>query len=296
MHGNRDHNPHGPSMMAELLGQIPSNDADFFTIRALDMKGRKVEIASPPMQSPIHCFFFLAEGEAMVSIGKDMYFFQPGECCVIPAGQVFSIRYFDDCTGYMGGFNSDFMCSSGHSPHNAFASLRRWGYHKVSFSEQVAANVEGLLDRIYAENISTRNTKIIKAYLVALFTEIEEATENGTHTGDNAVCNSFLELVFDNIGRNWQLADYASETNVSEEHLRKVVKRCTGKSPLEWINEARIIEAKSLLFNTLLSVNEVSQRVGIEDPAYFSRLFKKNTGITPVQYREERKKSYTITD
>ena len=281
------------SMMAGLLGCIPSNDPDFFTIRRLDMAGRKVEISSPPISSPIHCFFFLSDGEAMISIGKDLYFFHPGDCCVIPAGQVFSIRYFDNCKGYMGGFNSEFVCNGGQNPLQTYSSLRRWGYHKVSFTPSTADSVRGLMERLNAENAAGHNLRIIKAYLSVLLTEIEEAFDDDTATNDNTVCNRFLELVFGNYAQNRPLGHYAAEMNVSEAYLRKSVKHSTGKNPLEWINEAKMLEAKSLLFNTHLTVNEISLRVWIEDPAYFSRLFKKSTGMTPVQYRTSHKKSNT---
>ena len=262
MHYN---NVNTSSIMAELFGKIPSDDPRFFTIRRLDVKGRKVEVSSPPIESPINCFFYLNHGEAMISIGKDLYFFQPGEC--------------------------------EHNPLHRYSTLRRWGYHKVAFNEAITEGVNGILRRLCIENDAAKNPNIIKAYLSAFLTEIEEASDNEKRANnDNATCNRFVESVFESYRLNRSLSDYAQQLNVSKEHLRKVVKRCTGKGPLEWINEARILESKSLLFNTDLTVNEIAPRVGVEDPAYFSRLFKKNTGMTPIQYRTVRKKSNTNTE
>lgn len=291
MHDRHEHTPH---IMAELFGRIPSDNPDFFIIRRLDMRGRKVEVASPPIESPVHCFFHLTEGEAMISVGKDLYFFQPGECSVIPAGQVFSIRYFDDCTGYMGGFSGELLSDNGQNPLHVYTSLRRWGYHKVTFAAGVADDINGIFRRLYAENETARNPKIIKAYLTALMTEIEETAGHSQNpVGGNSICDRFLELMFERYNQNRPLSHYASEMNISEEHLRKIVKSNTRKSPLEWINEARVLEAKSLLFNTDMTVSEISHRVGVDDSAYFSRLFKKNTGTNPAAYRSERKKSKT---
>ena len=289
-------NGHTPSIMAELFGKIPPDDPCFFTIRRLDTRGRKVEVSSHPIGAPINCFFYLNHGEAMISIGKDLYFFQPGECAVIPAGQTFSIRYFDDCIGYMGGFNSDILCGEVQNPLHSYTTLRRWGYRKVTFPGEIHDEINSILRRLCIENETAKNSNIIKAYLSAFLTEIEETAGNsGGPGGENALCNRFVEIVFESYTMNRSLSDYAQQLNVSKEHLRKVVKRCTGKSPLEWINEARILESKSLLFNTDLTINEIALRVGVEDPAYFSRLFKKNTDMTPVQYRTVRKKSNTNT-
>ena len=289
---------HGaPSVMAELFGKIPSDASAFFTVSRLDMQGRKVEVSSPAIYSPIHCFFFLAGGEAMIGIGQEMYFFRAGECATIPAGQIFSVRYFDNCTGYMGGFNNEFISDGGINPLQTYGALRRWGSHKVFFESPAADHMAGIFERLHAEHHGGRNPKIVKAYLAVLFTEIEEASGKNSAPAamvtENALCNRFLEDIFQSPRFDKSPADYAAGMNVSPDYFQKLVKRITGKSPLAWIHEAVILDAKSLLFSMDMSVGEIAARVGVEDPAYFSRLFKRHTGLTPVQYRSAKKKSNT---
>jgi AraC-like DNA-binding protein len=61
---------------------------------------------------------------------------------------------------------------------------------------------------------------------------------------------------------------------------------------LAWIDEAVVSEAKALLSHTDLTVNEIAARVGILDPSYFSRFFRKQVGLTPIDFREKMKKSH----
>ena len=78
---------------------------------------------------------------------------------------------------------------------------------------------------------------------------------------------------------------YANELCISAVYLNEVVKKCTGMTPSEWINIAISLEAKRLLRSTSLTVKEIAHELGFEDHAYFSRLFKKNTNMTPLEFR-----------
>lgn len=83
------------------------------------------------------------------------------------------------------------------------------------------------------------------------------------------------------------LEDIASKMCISRTHLNRKVKSITGKTTSEFVLGIRISTAKELLLTTGLPVWEVSARCGIEDPTYFSTLFKKSIGKTPAQFRNE---------
>ena len=78
---------------------------------------------------------------------------------------------------------------------------------------------------------------------------------------------------------------YANELCISEVYLNEVVKKTTGMTPSGWINVAIWLEAKRMIRTTTLTVKEIAHNLGFEDHAYFSRLFKKNTNMTPLEFR-----------
>ncbi|ORW02546.1 helix-turn-helix transcriptional regulator [Mycobacterium kyorinense] len=86
-------------------------------------------------------------------------------------------------------------------------------------------------------------------------------------------------------GEPLSLRDVASELGMTPGHLTTVVRRRTGRTVQEWIIERRMAEARSLLADTDLPVAAVAQRVGIYDPGYFSRLFRRVHGTTPRNWR-----------
>jgi AraC family transcriptional regulator, transcriptional activator of pobA len=83
----------------------------------------------------------------------------------------------------------------------------------------------------------------------------------------------------------FSLRDVASELGMTPGHLTTVVRRRTGRTVQEWIIERRMAEARTLLSETTLPVAEIARRVGISDPGYFSRLFRRTHGASPRNWR-----------
>ena len=74
--------------------------------------------------------------------------------------------------------------------------------------------------------------------------------------------------------------------HITPNHLNKSVRKITSQSPTKWIDEAIVLEAKVLLHQTHLSISEVAAEAGIPDASYFSRLFKRYVGVTPMRFRQ----------
>jgi signal transduction histidine kinase/DNA-binding LacI/PurR family transcriptional regulator/AraC-like DNA-binding protein len=82
----------------------------------------------------------------------------------------------------------------------------------------------------------------------------------------------------------WEVAETAG---VSEDYLTRVFNRELGISPWEYLNRYRVLQAKSLLRQTSASIQIIARQVGFNDQAYFSRVFRKLTGLSPQAYRNE---------
>ncbi|UII29122.1 helix-turn-helix domain-containing protein [Fulvivirga maritima] len=79
----------------------------------------------------------------------------------------------------------------------------------------------------------------------------------------------------------------AEKLALSPKYLSDLLKQETGKTALEHIHIALVIEAKNILMGTDKTVAETAYQLGFENPPYFSRLFKKEVGVTPTEYREQ---------
>ena len=84
------------------------------------------------------------------------------------------------------------------------------------------------------------------------------------------------------------------EAGVSHPQLYRKLKRGTGMSAVKFIRHIRLKHAKKLLEDTELAINEVAYDTGFSDPDYFSKVFRKETGHTPSEYRTIRQNEYLL--
>lgn len=94
-----------------------------------------------------------------------------------------------------------------------------------------------------------------------------------------------LRYMQEHYAEKLSLNEVADLNYISPWHLSKLLKRETGENFVDIINGIRVDNAKKMLKNPALKIYEVSERVGFSDIAYFSKTFKKFTGITPNDYR-----------
>jgi AraC family transcriptional regulator of adaptative response / methylphosphotriester-DNA alkyltransferase methyltransferase len=112
-------------------------------------------------------------------------------------------------------------------------------------------------------------------------------------TGERVPDQEWISVVTDYIGYHFAepltLDILANVSHGSPYHLHRVFKRITGQTPVEYIQEKRVTEARKLLESTSFTVTDVGRQVGIANPAYFITVFRKHTGCTPANYREQRR-------
>lgn len=82
------------------------------------------------------------------------------------------------------------------------------------------------------------------------------------------------------------IREYASELNITSVHLNRICQSAIGKSALQVVHEFLVLEAERFLKQTDLNVSQIAYQLNFEDPAYFSRLFRKYTGASPKKFRE----------
>lgn len=98
---------------------------------------------------------------------------------------------------------------------------------------------------------------------------------------------AFTGLLEQNFAISKRPADYAEKLNISVPYLNECVKNVTGFSVSHHIQQRIILEAKRLLYHSDKSVKEIASELSYDDYPYFSRLFTKVTGMTPLAFRNK---------
>lgn len=104
----------------------------------------------------------------------------------------------------------------------------------------------------------------------------------------SSVIGETQRYIRENYSRDISLDDVSREANISPYYFSKLFKDSTGQNFIEYLTNIRIEKAKELLLTTESSMKEICLMVGYSDPNYFSRTFKKNVGVTPTEYKENR--------
>ncbi|MFC6101586.1 helix-turn-helix domain-containing protein [Olivibacter domesticus] len=116
--------------------------------------------------------------------------------------------------------------------------------------------------------------------------------DNGaTSTRRMDLLNSFLKLLAVHFKVERSVQFYAEKIFITPKHLTKVVKEETGKSVGQLVNEMVIAEAKILLDTSSLTVGNVATELNFSNQFFFSKFFKKHSGLTPSQFRTNTSKT-----
>jgi AraC family transcriptional regulator, transcriptional activator of pobA len=134
---------------------------------------------------------------------------------------------------------------------------------------------------------------VIRHLLSSLFTMIEserkkqEPGEKGVQKTQNITFRSFLQILEENFRRPEGVDFYAEKLFMTSRNLNLICRNILQKSVSEIIETRKLIEAKNLLAHTDKTVAEIGFDLGYNEKSYFSTVFKKRTGQTPTEFREE---------
>lgn len=159
-------------------------------------------------------------------------------------------------------------------------------------------SIYNLIEKEFLSTSSLKN-KIIGNFLVILLLKIKEyfwKDYNPIYEGNKSsrivkqfkkdLEQHFRDLIEHKVDKQNRVTDFANLQNLHENYLNNVIKSKTGKSVSNWISDKMIIEAKSLLKNSELSIKEIAFTLGFLEVAHFSNYFKKNTKSTPEEFRK----------
>lgn len=116
---------------------------------------------------------------------------------------------------------------------------------------------------------------------LGLFLRLLSTTETYSH---ETTIKDILLYINQNYSNDLNIALLSNKFGYSESYFYRIFKRYVGLSPVDYITNMRINNAIKLLKNSSLSIKEISQKVGYNDPLYFSRLFHKKIGQSPKKF------------
>jgi len=160
----------------------------------------------------------------------------------------------------------------------------------ISFSREVKVNVRPRLQKLTQNGGFDSVLELLSILHDLSISRNMRTLSNSTFTLDQSTFNSRrIEKAFEymqaNFDKQVSLADVAKQVNMPEVSFSRFIRKRTGKTFIDSLNEIRLGYASRLLIDTTETISEISFKCGFNNLSYFNRIFKKKNGCTPKEFR-----------
>ena len=232
----------------------------------------------------------LQQGDAEVRVDEDHLHLTQPTIITLPPGYVHSFRFFQGTDGFILTLALPLMAQTDSAKRLSFMTMDP---QIIPLSQQshAALQIERLVEMMSQELNQPDNwrTEICSHLVHALLIWLQRATQHLDKARSDQtfsdLLNGFRHLLEINFTAHLNLSDYASKLNTSVATLNRHCRKHLGISAQALIHQRLNQEARRLLSFTQRSLEQVALELGFEDPAYFSRFFKRLNGQTPSQFR-----------
>ncbi len=234
---------------------------------------------------------YLKAGKARMRIDDDEFDMRAGHVALVPQMCIHGFRFAQNAQGHVLTLAYPLVERRGGDAGATLLALRRPHLHRLPASEE-GAGVQAhfsAIDREY-RSVAVHRELVLESLLAVLLAWLArqiappgmqalQATRGARHFSE------FCKLIETAYARQHPVAWYAGRLGITAAHLNALCRKTAGQSALELVHERLVLEARRNLVYTSMSVSQVSYALGFADPAYFTRFFKRRTGLSPRAFR-----------
>lgn len=133
----------------------------------------------------------------------------------------------------------------------------------------------------YINLITNKACSFIDRYLETQSEDVERVNKRSEE-----YYNKFMSLLNQHFKNERSIGFYASKMYITPKYMTTLIKKTSGRSAMDWINEYVIMEAKNLLRYTDMSIQEISVYLNFSNQSFFAQYFKRFSGCSPSEYRD----------
>ncbi|WP_299216173.1 helix-turn-helix transcriptional regulator [uncultured Aquimarina sp.] len=290
------------STIKDYLNFINYDKAVFngFSIGILEESAKVIPQKMPPYRKHFYKIMVILSGEIDMKNNSEEQHLDTNTLFFSGEGHIQSWESITPLSGFVIFFTSDFY-STVHKKnklHSDFPFFTQNASMSISVSNEESAHLKGICESIsnLAEQDIENKEDIFRSYLNIILLEAKNlyVKKIGTNAiiqdSDTRILNRYNVLIEEQYGKDTEkvlksVQEFANALAIHPTHLNYVVKSLTGKTALQIIHDRKLMEAKSLLLQTLKSVSEIAYNLHFDNPTHFIRFVKRKTGKTPLQLR-----------
>lgn len=254
------------------------------------------------MNFGLYCIVLKQVNCGDLKYGRNYYDYQEGTLVFISPGQTIDVENKIDYYQPVGHglvFHPDLIrgtsLAKSINEYNFFSYNTSEALHLSEQEKQLVFDCFAKIEMELKQSIDKHSKKLIASNIELFLNYCERFYDRQFITRDNAnkgivekfeeLLNSYFSSDKPNILGLPSVAYYASELNLSPNYFGDLIKKETGKSAQEYIQNKIIDVAKDKIFDSTKTINEVAYELGFKYPQHFTRFFKQHVGNTPNEYR-----------
>ena len=250
--------------------------------------------SQPPFVIDDYRLGIFVSGELHVNINLVERHITPGTIVFLGPGTIISpISFSGSIEVYGMGLFSDFPMpfSSGQMPSAFNGQIRDF---QIKTNESDIATARHIFDTIWhvvhQPDYNRQTVSSLVAAMMHLYdgiyrrhTDMQQASQSREQT----IFDRFIQLVNQHCAEQHQINYYAERLCLTERYLSTVIRKTSGVTAKEWIDRALITRIKVELMHTDKPVAQIAEELSFPNPSFFSKYFKRITGVPPSEYRIE---------
>ena len=274
-----------------------SNFSPHFSLKNMEDQYRKASGRKPvPHRHDYYNIYFVEKGTGTHVIDFKAYKVLDLQIYFVLPGQMHQLVFDTPPQGRIISFTEEFLMGNAIPDYliNDIYLFDDYGQSPpLPIHQETVSNYKNLFDQIESFAASTGKYTLEAVGALVKLLLIQCNNHCSLFKSDNPqflettnhLLRGFTQLLNKHYAEYHKVGDYADKLAVTSDYLNKTVKSITGKSAKEHIQSKLVIEAKrSLLFSTQTG-KELAYSLGFDESAHFNNFFKKNTGLTPSEFR-----------
>ena len=242
---------------------------------------------SPHRHARLHQVLLVEKGGGSVTLDGKAHLLKQGSLVNVPPNHVHSFRFEKNTRGWVTTIADELMdellvgVGTKRSDINQATVLQ---------SDVFMANT---VQQIWLEFSSQEKARALMlrglsgVLLAWVARQLAAASIGDAQANDSVLVQRFKALIEQNFASHWKVSQYAKALSISPTHLSRLTRAANGMSALRMIEARLMREARRNLAYTNLSISSIAYTLGFSDPAYFSRVFTRDAGISPKAFRSQ---------
>lgn len=242
---------------------------------------------APHRHTRLHQLLLIESGGGVAHLDGEKHTLWPGALINVPPGHVHTFRFTRDTQGWVTTLADELLDEICVRVGDVRRDLAR------PTVTQTHPQISQTMHQIWQEfcGRSKARALVLRGLSATLLgwvaRAIEEQQPSETPMPESDLVQRLQNLIETHFLEHWQVADYARALSVSPTHLSRVARASTGVSALRLIEARLMREARRNLAYTHLGIATIAYTLGYTDPAYFSRAFTRDAGLSPRSFRAQ---------